>query len=202
MLEVLYVVGGLAVLLSGVLAFVFSLGQRSVAYQLRLTLRDTTGNLLTQQRVQVWHRGSTPLEFQTDENGQLQVIQSESFGASILGPRRPNVFTVGLAFPDLSTLYYQFPVKRSGTVTYRAFNTYYDSADASWVGDFDATQCVRSQITYTNGVLQPAVAPTSGNVQRWQATAELQHIGQEQNIHQYALDLSVQMSGVEILGVT
>ncbi len=198
MMNVLYIVGGVAVAVVGGIFYVFTLGQRSASYELRLTLRDAAGHALPHQRVQVWSRGSTPLEFQTDDAGQLRLAQSQSFGASILGPRRPGAFTVGLAFPGISPLYYQFPVERSGPVTYQVFNTYYDYNYTSWVGDFDAEHCVRTQIKYNTGKLQQAVAPAGGLVQRWQAAAELAHVGKQQNVHAYALDLLLQLSGTEI----
>lgn len=197
MMTVLCIVTGVAVAVLGGIFFVFTLGQRSANYELRLTLRDAAGRALPQQRVQVWYRGSTPLEFRTDNAGQLQLAQSESFGASILGPRRPRAFTIGLAFPDISPLYYQFPVERSGPVTCQVFNTHYDYNYTSWVGDFDAERCVRSQIKYNTGKLQQAVAPNGGSVQCWQAAAELRHVGKQQNGHAYALDLSLRLSGVE-----
>ncbi|MBX0289239.1 hypothetical protein K3G63_02255 [Hymenobacter sp. HSC-4F20] len=197
MVKVLYIAGGVAVAVISSIFFVFTLGQRSASYELRLTLRDAAGNLLPRQRVQVWHRGSTPLEFRTDDNGLLQITQSESFGSSILGPHRPGAFTVGLAFPDLSPLFYQFPVERSGPVPYQVFNTYYDYNYTSWVGDFDAAHCVRTHIKYNTGKLQQAVTPTGGKVQRWQAAAELRHLGKQESIHAYALDLALQLSGVE-----
>lgn len=197
MLKVVYIVGGVAVAVISSIFFVFTLGQRSASYELRLTLRDAAGNLLPRQRVQIWHRGSTPLEFRTDDNGQLQIAQNESFGSSILGPKRPGAFTVGLAFPDISPLFYQFPIERSGPVTYQVFNTYYDYNYINWVGDFNAARCVRSQVNYGAGKRQQAVAPVGGKVQRWQATAGLRHVGKQQNVHAYALDLTLQLSGVE-----
>ncbi|RPD48020.1 hypothetical protein DNI29_11375 [Hymenobacter sediminis] len=200
MMNVLYIVGGVAVAVIGGIFFVFTLGQRSASYELRLTLRDAAGHVLPHQRVQVWHRGSTPLEFQTDDAGQLRLAQSQSFGASILGPRRPGAFTVGLAFPGISPLFYQFPVERSGPVTYQVFNTYYDYTYTTWVGDFDAVQCVRHQFKENTGQLREAVAPTGGLVQRWQAAAELAHVGKQQNVHAYVLGLSLQLSGVEAPG--
>lgn len=195
MLNVLYILGGVAVAVVGGVFFVFTLGQRSAAYELHLTLRDAAGHVLPRQRVQLWHQGSAPLEFHTDDAGQLRVAQSQSFGSSILGPRRPGAFTVGLAFPGISPLFYQFPVERSGPVVYRVFNTYYDHNDTSWVGDFDAERCVRSQITYATGTLRPAVAPAGGVVQRWQAAAELHRTDKQRQTRAYTLDLSLQVSG-------
>ena len=115
MLTVLFVVGGLAVVALGSVAWIFSLGQRSVSYMLHLTLRDAQGLPLPAQPVVIWRQGYPAQQLQLDAAGQLVVLATESFGASALtGPGRPAAFAICLQLPGVSPLFYSFKVARTG----------------------------------------------------------------------------------------
>ncbi|RZK16160.1 MAG: hypothetical protein EOO56_20575 [Hymenobacter sp.] len=141
MLKVLLVVGGLAVAALGSIAWIFSLGQRSVAYVLHLTVRDAQGQPLAAQPVVIWQRDYPARQLQLDAAGRLSVLASESFGASSLtGPGRPAAFAIRLQLPGVSPLFYSFSVARTGPLgPYRVYNDSYSASDAQWVSDFDAT---------------------------------------------------------------
>lgn len=201
-LKILYIVGGLAVavLAGGVL--VFSLSQRSVAYELRLRVLDAAGRPLPAQRLLLWDRSSGQHEFRLDDNGQFSRELSESFGSSALGPLRPDAFGVRLAFPDLAPLYYWFAIRRSGPVpSYEVYNDYYSYGTNQWVGDFDAQGFTRRQTKPdAKGVVATAVPPRGGQVPRWQATAELQRAGNAPDgRRKYILDLTLRQSGTELV---
>jgi hypothetical protein len=202
MLKILFVVGGIAVAALGGLVLVFSLGQSSVTYVLKLTLLDATGQPLPPQPIVIWDRSAGPRQLQLDEAGQLTLLTSESFGASALGPRRPDAFAVRLCFPEISPLYYWFEVKRSGLVaSYQVFNDYYSYGDTQWVGDFDATSAIRRQRQPdSNGKTSQAVAPRGGMVARWQGMATLAEEGKAPDGRRhYALALTLRQSGVETI---
>ncbi|PJJ60741.1 hypothetical protein [Hymenobacter chitinivorans] len=195
-------VGGVATLLLAGLVLVFSLGQRSVVYELSLTVLDAAGQPLPPQPLLLWDRSSGQHEFHLDAHGQFARELSESFGSSALGPRRPESFGVRLAFPEISPLYYWFPIRGSGPVTsYEVYNDYYSAGTSQWVGDFNAQGFVRRQTKPTaNGVVATAVPPRGGQVPRWHATATLRRAGQKPDgRRQYTLVLTLQQSGVEVV---
>ncbi|UOQ52012.1 hypothetical protein [Hymenobacter cellulosivorans] len=201
-LKILYIVGSIvvAVVAGGVL--VFSLGQRSVAYELRLRVLDAAGRPLPAQRLLLWDRSSGQHEFRLDENGHFSRELSESFGSSALGPLRPESFGVRLVFPDLAPLYYWFAVRRSGPVSsYEVYNDYYSSGTSQWVGDFNAQGFTRRQTKPdATGAVATAVPPRGGQVPRWQATATLQRAGNTPDgRRKYTLDLTLQQSGTELV---
>ncbi|TGE28317.1 hypothetical protein [Hymenobacter metallicola] len=201
MLKILYIVGGLVVAAVGGL-LLYSLGQRAVAYELKLTVLDAQGQPLPPQRLLLWDRSSGQHEFRLDQAGQFTRELSESFGSSAVGPLRPESFGVRLAFPDLAPLYYWFAVRGSGPLpSYEVYNDYYSYGTTQWVGDFDAKGFVRRQTKpAAQGVVAAAVPPRGGRVPRWQATATLQRAGKTPDgRRKYTLDLTLRQSGVEIV---
>lgn len=203
-LKLVFIVGGIAVAALGGLVLVYSLGQRSVAYQLKLTVLDAQGRPLPPQRLLLWDRSSGQHEFHLDEAGQFTRELSESFGSSAVGPLRPESFDVQLAFPDLAPLYYWFVVRRSGPLpSYEVYNDYYSYGTNQWVGDFDARGFTRRQTKpNAQGVVATAVLPRGGRVPRWQATAILQQTGKAPDgRRRYTLEMTLQQSGVELIAV-
>ncbi|MCB2379529.1 hypothetical protein LGH70_18170 [Hymenobacter sp. BT635] len=202
MITLLYILGGIAVAGVGTLLLIFSLGQRSVSYQLTLRLLDAAGRPLSPQPIVVWDRSAGPRPHQPDAAGNLVLELSESFGSSALGPLRPGVFPVRLAFPALSPLYYSFEVQRSGPVpAYQIFNDYYTYGAGQWVGDSDARGFTRRHTPSTaNGTVARAVLPRGGQVPRWQATATLRRTGNTPDgRRRYTLALTLQQSGTELV---
>jgi|GEM_PF-5434140 len=197
------VVGGLVVAVAGGVVWAFSLGQRSVAYTLHLTLLDAAGRPLPPQPVVVWNRDYPLRELRLDAAGQLTLQGLESFGASVLtGPRRPEAFAIRLYLPESAPLFYWFRVKRSGPLgPYEVYNDHYSHNYTQWVGDFDATHAVRRQTAPDNaGNVYHAVAPTSGQVVRWQGKATLERAPKQPAADPaYILNLTLQQSGVEVL---
>ena len=204
MLKVLFVVGGLAVAALGSVAWIFSLGQRSVSYVLHLTVRDAQGQPLAAQPVVIWRQGYPAQQLQLDATGQLSVLASESFGASALtGPGRPDAFVIRLQLPGVSPLFYSFGVARTGPLgPYRVYNDSYSANDAQWVGDFDATGRVHRPIRPgPTGAPHAGVAPVGGKVPRWLGTATLQRAADmADGRRQYTVALVLQQQGEELFG--
>ena len=203
MLKALFIVGGLVVTALGGVAWISSLGQRSVSYVLHLTVRDAQGQPLPAQPVVIWRQGYPAQQLQLDAAGQLSVLASESFGASALtGPGRPAAFAIRLHLPGVSPLYYSFEVARMGPLgPYQVYNDSYSANDTQLVGDFDATGRVRRP-TKPGSTGQPhaGVAPVGGKVMRWLGTATLQRVADTADgRRQYALALELQQQGEELV---
>lgn len=202
MLKALFIVGGLVVTALGGVAWIFSLGQRSVSYVLHLTVRDAQGQPLPAQPVVIWRQGYPAQQLQLDAAGQLSVLATESFGASALtGPGRPAAFAIRLHLPGVSPLFYSFNVARPGPLSsYQVYNDSYSANDTQWVGDFDATGRVRRPIKPgPAGSRHAGVAPVGGKVLRWQGTATLQRAANTADgRRQYALALELQQQGEEL----
>ncbi|UOQ71241.1 hypothetical protein [Hymenobacter cellulosilyticus] len=201
-LKIVYILGGIAVAVVGGVVLIFSLGQRSVTYELRLTVLGADGQPLPAQPILLWDRSSGQHEFKLNERGQFARLRSESFGSSALGPRRPDAFGVGLAFPGLSPLYYQFAIRGSGPLaSYEVYNDYYSHGTKQWVGDFNAQGFTRRQTKPdSKGGVATAVLPRGGQVLRWQATAILKRAGTTPDGHRlYLLELTLRESGVEVV---
>ncbi|MGI4736191.1 MAG: hypothetical protein ACRYG7_13525 [Janthinobacterium lividum] len=202
MLKVLFVVGGLAVAALGSVAWIFSLGQRSVSYVLHLTVRDAQGQPLSAQPVVIWQRDYPAQQLQFDGAGQLSVLAAESFGASAFtGPSRPDAFAIRLQLPEVSPLFYSFGVARTGPLgPYQVYNGSYSANDTQWVGDFDATGRVRRPIKPDpTGAPHSGVAPLGGKVLRWLGTATLQRAANTADGHrQYTVALVLQQQGEEL----
>lgn len=197
MLTVLCVVGGLAVAALGSIAWIFSLGQRSVSYVLHLTVRDAQGQPLPAQPVVIWQRDYPAQQLQLDTTGQLSVLASEPFGASALtGPSRPAAFAIRLQLPEVSPLFYSFGVARTGPLgPYQVYNDSYSANDAQWVGDFDATGRVHRPIKPGHA----GIAPVGGKVLRWLGTATLQRAANTADgRRQYMVALVLQQQGEEL----
>ena len=155
----LLVLGGLALALALVMVFVFTLGQSSVTYVLHLTLRDAAGQPLAHQPVLVWRHEYPRQALRTDAAGSLVVQGYESFGASgLVGPRRPDIFPIRLAFAGRSPLFYLFAVKRTGPVPYDVFNTERDNIFGGHWARPSPTPMVRS----TPWPSPPAASPSAG----------------------------------------
>ena len=201
MLKVLFVAGGLVVAALGSVAWIFSLGQRSVTYVLHLTVRDAQGQPLPAQPVVMWQRGYPAQHLQLDAAGQLSVLATESFGASAFtGPRRPDAFAIRLQLPQVSPLFYSFEVARTGPLgPYRVYNDSYSANDTQWVGDFNATGPVRRQTKPDpTGQHREGAAPVGGRVMRWLGTATLQRAANTADgRRQYAVALVLQQQGEE-----
>jgi hypothetical protein len=202
MLKVLFVVGGLVVTALGSVAWIFSLGQRSVSYMLHLTVRDAQGQPLSAQPVVIWQRDYPAQQLQLDAAGQLSVLASESFGASALtGPGRPDAFVIRLQLPGVSPLFYSFNVARTGPLgPYQVYNDSYSANDTHWVGDFDATGRVHRSIKPgPAGSSHAGIAPVGGKVLRWLGTATLQRAADTADGRRhYALNLELQQQGEEL----
>lgn len=200
MLKVIFVLGGLAVAALGGVAWVFSLGQRSVGYTLRLTVRNAAGQPLAGQPVVIWQPGYPSQSRQLDDAGQLSVLASESFGASALtGPSRPVAFAIRLQLPTVSPLYYWFEVARTGPLgTYHVYNDPYSATDRQWVGDFTAAGPVPRNPAAANASAQP-VPPLGGTVVGWQGAAMLQRAGKAADGRRtYTLDLQLQQAAGQL----
>lgn len=199
---ILLVLGGLALALLLVMVFVFTLGQGSVNYVLHLTLRDAAGQPLAYQPVLVWRHEYPRQELRTDAAGSLVVQGCEDFSTSgLVGPRRPDIFPIRLAFAGLSPLFYLFEVKRTGPVPYDVFNTERDNIfGGHWVGTFDATghRVRRARITDTAGNAYPVAFPTGGHTLRWRTAATLRRLPQPPDTRRsYRIDLLLQQDGTE-----
>lgn len=194
--------GGLALALLLVMVFVFTLGQSTVTYVLHLTLRDAVGQPLAHQPVLVWRHEYPRQALRTDAAGSLVVQGYESFGASgLVGPRRPDIFSIRLAFAGRSPLFYLFAVKRTGPVPYDVFNTERDNIfGGHWVGTFDATghRVRRAPLTDAAGRVYPVAFPTGGHTLRWRTAATLRRLPQPPNTRRcYRIDLLLQQNGTE-----
>lgn len=204
MLTVLFVVGGLAIAALCSIAWIFSLGQRSVSYVLHLTARDAQGRPLSAQPVVIWQRDYPTQQVRLDAAGQLSVRASESFGASALtGPSRPAAFAIRLQLPRVSPLFYSFGVARTGPLgTYQVYNDPYSANDTQWVGDFDAAGRVHRPIKPgPKGARHAGVAPVGGKVLRWLGTATLQRAANTAaGRRQYTVALVLQQQGEDLFG--
>jgi len=202
MLKALFIVGGLVVTALGSVAWIASLGQRSVSYVLHLTVRDAQGQPLAAQPVVIWQRDYPAQQLQLDAAGQLSVLASESFGASALtGPGRPAAFAIRLHLPGVSPLYYSFDVARTGSLgPYQVYNDSYSANDKQWVGDFDAAGRVHRPIKPgPAGSRHAGVAPVGGKVLRWLGTATLQRAANTADgRRQYTLALELQQQSEEL----
>jgi hypothetical protein len=201
MLTVLFIVSGLVVAALGSVVWVFSLGQRSVSYVLQLTVRDAQGQPLPAQPVVIWQRDYPAQQLQLDAAGQLSVLASQSFGASVLtGPSRPDAFAIRLQLPGISPLFYLFDVARTGPLgLYRVYNDSYSANDAQWVGDFNATGRVHRPIKPgPTGSPHAGVAPVGGSVMRWLGMAQVQRAATTADGRQYTVALALQQQGEEL----
>ncbi|MDJ0365897.1 hypothetical protein QMK33_12105 [Hymenobacter sp. H14-R3] len=205
MLKLLLIGGGLAVAAAtSSLVFIFSLGQKSVTYEAVLQLLDAAGQPLAHQPVVVWRYDYPRQLLRTDSAGQVRWQAQESFSASVLiGPKRPDVFLVRLAVPEVSPLYYRFEVGRkdSGPVPYQVFNTEYDYYFGhQWVGDVDAAGRLRREVKQGSpATTYQAVPPTGGQLLRWQATATLRPAGQQPDGRaHYTLALTLRQHGLAL----
>jgi len=200
MIKILFVVGGLVVAAVGGVAYIFSIGQHLATYEVALTLLDEAGRPLALQPVVVWRYDYPRQVLRTDSAGQLTWRGAESFSASALvgGPRRPTEFLLRLAFPSLSPLYYRFGLRQAGTLPYQVFNTEYDYYFGhQWVGDVDAAGHLTREITQGAAKTRYlAVAPTGGQLPRWQARATLRHLGRQPAGHHFGIGLTLRQAGL------